>query len=132
MMNENERPKLLHRASHSSFSIYHSSFALVDYSITNHIQKGKTLMQDAIGLLETKGLVALVEATDAMAKAANVRNHQAHLDRRRIGDDRRARRRRQRAGGRRSRRSSRDQGRRADRQPHHSAPGEGLVAAYLS
>ncbi len=30
-------------------------------------------MQDAIGVLETKGLVALVEATDAMAKAANVR-----------------------------------------------------------
>jgi ethanolamine utilization protein EutM len=29
-------------------------------------------MQEAIGLLETKGLVALVEATDAMAKAANV------------------------------------------------------------
>ena len=29
-------------------------------------------MQDAIGLLETKGLVALVEATDVMAKAANV------------------------------------------------------------
>ena len=29
-------------------------------------------MQAAIGLVETKGLVALVEATDAMAKAANV------------------------------------------------------------
>lgn len=29
-------------------------------------------MQDALGLVETKGLVALVEATDAMAKAANV------------------------------------------------------------
>ena len=29
-------------------------------------------MKDAIGLVETKGLVALVEATDAMAKAANV------------------------------------------------------------
>ena len=29
-------------------------------------------MQDAIGLVETKGLVALVEAADAMAKAANV------------------------------------------------------------
>ena len=29
-------------------------------------------MNDAIGLLETKGLVALVEATDAMAKAASV------------------------------------------------------------
>jgi ethanolamine utilization protein EutM len=30
-------------------------------------------MQNAIGLIETKGLVALVEATDAMAKAANVK-----------------------------------------------------------
>jgi len=29
-------------------------------------------MQNAIGLIETKGLVSLVEATDAMAKAANV------------------------------------------------------------
>jgi ethanolamine utilization protein EutM len=30
------------------------------------------IMQAAIGLVETKGLIALVEATDAMAKAANV------------------------------------------------------------
>jgi ethanolamine utilization protein EutM len=29
-------------------------------------------MNTAIGLIETKGLIALVEATDAMAKAANV------------------------------------------------------------
>lgn len=29
-------------------------------------------MQSAIGLVETKGLLALVEATDAMVKAANV------------------------------------------------------------
>ncbi len=29
-------------------------------------------MNDAIGLIETKGLVALIEATDAMVKAANV------------------------------------------------------------
>jgi ethanolamine utilization protein EutM len=29
-------------------------------------------MQEAIGMIETKGLVALIEATDAMAKAANV------------------------------------------------------------
>lgn len=29
-------------------------------------------MQTAIGLIETKGLIGLVEATDAMAKAANV------------------------------------------------------------
>lgn len=30
-------------------------------------------MQSAVGLIETKGLVGLVEATDAMAKAANVK-----------------------------------------------------------
>ena len=30
-------------------------------------------MEQAIGLIETRGLVPLVEATDAMAKAANVR-----------------------------------------------------------
>jgi ethanolamine utilization protein EutM len=30
-------------------------------------------MQQAIGLIETKGLVPLIEATDAMAKAANVK-----------------------------------------------------------
>ena len=29
-------------------------------------------MTDAMGLIETKGLLALIEATDAMAKAANV------------------------------------------------------------
>lgn len=29
-------------------------------------------MKQAIGLLETKGLISLVEATDAMLKAANV------------------------------------------------------------
>ncbi len=30
-------------------------------------------MQSAIGLVETKGLLGLVQATDSMAKAANVR-----------------------------------------------------------
>jgi ethanolamine utilization protein EutM len=30
-------------------------------------------MQTAIGLIETRGLIALIEATDAMAKAANVK-----------------------------------------------------------
>ena len=30
-------------------------------------------MQNAIGLVETRGLIGLVEATDAMAKAANVK-----------------------------------------------------------
>ncbi len=30
-------------------------------------------MENALGLVETKGLVGLVEATDAMAKAANVK-----------------------------------------------------------
>jgi ethanolamine utilization protein EutM len=30
-------------------------------------------MHDAIGMIETRGLVPLIEATDAMAKAANVK-----------------------------------------------------------
>ena len=30
-------------------------------------------MQEALGLIETKGLVAAIEAADAMVKAANVR-----------------------------------------------------------
>jgi ethanolamine utilization protein EutM len=34
--------------------------------------KAKTMAQEAIGLIETRGLVALVEATDAMLKSANV------------------------------------------------------------
>jgi len=32
----------------------------------------RIIMSQAIGLIETKGLLALIEATDAMAKAANV------------------------------------------------------------
>jgi|694.fasta_scaffold01736_17 ethanolamine utilization protein EutM len=35
-------------------------------------RKIATNMQNAIGLIETKGLLALIEATDAMAKAASV------------------------------------------------------------
>ncbi|MCV5209376.1 BMC domain-containing protein, partial [Escherichia coli] len=31
-------------------------------------------MGDALGLIETKGLVACIEAADAMCKAANVRS----------------------------------------------------------
>jgi ethanolamine utilization protein EutM len=34
--------------------------------------KGKIAMHSALGFIETKGLVGLIEATDAMAKAANV------------------------------------------------------------
>jgi len=30
-------------------------------------------MQEALGMIETKGLVAMIEASDAMVKAANVR-----------------------------------------------------------
>jgi ethanolamine utilization protein EutM len=36
------------------------------------IESELNTMQQAIGLIETKGLLALIEATDAMAKAANV------------------------------------------------------------
>jgi ethanolamine utilization protein EutM len=42
-------------------------------SRTRKTQPEGQSMNTAIGLLETKGLVGLVEATDAMAKAANVK-----------------------------------------------------------
>src|SRR5271154_4806600 len=38
----------------------------------NHQPRIEAMAQQAIGLIETRGLVALVEATDAMLKAANV------------------------------------------------------------
>jgi ethanolamine utilization protein EutM len=41
-------------------------------NLVNDQLGGFQTMQDAIGLIETRGLVALVQATDAMAKAANV------------------------------------------------------------
>jgi ethanolamine utilization protein EutM len=48
-------------------------------SVSHRVDKVFSLLQQeqfmntAIGLLETKGLVGLIEATDAMAKAANVK-----------------------------------------------------------
>jgi ethanolamine utilization protein EutM len=38
----------------------------------NIIKGGKTMNKQAIGMLETRGLVTLVQATDAMLKSANV------------------------------------------------------------
>ena len=35
-------------------------------------QEGHTMSQEALGLVETKGLIGSVEAADAMVKAANV------------------------------------------------------------
>jgi ethanolamine utilization protein EutM len=34
--------------------------------------EGESIMGEALGLIETKGLVGLIEASDAMVKAANV------------------------------------------------------------
>jgi ethanolamine utilization protein EutM len=36
------------------------------------LQNGDHVMEHAIGMIETRGLVPLIEASDAMAKAANV------------------------------------------------------------
>ncbi len=83
-------------------------------------------MQDAIGLIETKGLVALVEATDAMAKAANVEIVKrvqiggglvTTVVRGDVGSVRAA----VEAGA-----NGRHAGRRTGRQPHHPAPGRRL------
>lgn len=35
-------------------------------------QGGNTIMREALGMIETRGLVAAIEAADAMVKAANV------------------------------------------------------------
>src|SRR6187401_1077063 len=40
--------------------------------LTLNINEQKHMSQPAIGMIETRGLVALVEGTDAMLKAANV------------------------------------------------------------
>ena len=80
-------------------------------------------MQAAIGLVETKGLVALVEATDAMAKAANVEivkrvSIGGGLVTTVVSGDVG-----QRAGGRRGRRRCRHASRRADLQPRDPPAG---------
>jgi microcompartment protein CcmL/EutN len=36
------------------------------------LMKGETYMNDALGMVETKGLVGAIEAADAMVKSANV------------------------------------------------------------
>ncbi len=39
---------------------------------TNVIKEEKKMSQEALGMIETRGLVAAIEAADAMLKAANV------------------------------------------------------------
>ena len=85
----------------------------------------------AIGLIETKGLVGLVEATDAMAKAANVQIVK------RIGiggalcHHHRPRRCRQRARGRRSGRQAAQQVGELVGSHVIPRPAEGLVEAFI-
>ena len=40
--------------------------------VTAHTRKDRIMASEALGLLECKGLVALIEGTDAMLKAASV------------------------------------------------------------
>ncbi len=40
--------------------------------IINNIKEDKKMAQEALGMVETRGLVAAIEAADAMVKAANV------------------------------------------------------------
>lgn len=44
----------------------------VNNSVSNNIKEEKKMVQQALGMVETRGLVAAVEAADAMLKAANV------------------------------------------------------------
>ena len=50
-----------------------TSEAKIDSKSNQQIIKGEiTMVQQALGMLETRGLVAAIEAADAMVKAANV------------------------------------------------------------
>ena len=40
--------------------------------IINNVKEEKKMAQEALGMIETRGLVAAIEAADAMVKAANV------------------------------------------------------------
>ncbi len=44
----------------------------VNNSVSKNIKEVKKMVQQALGMVETRGLVAAVEAADAMLKAANV------------------------------------------------------------
>jgi microcompartment protein CcmL/EutN len=41
-------------------------------SLAEQLKRRATMAQEALGMVETKGLVAMIEAADAMVKAANV------------------------------------------------------------
>ena len=46
--------------------------ASVETNITNNVKEEIKMAQEALGMVETRGLVAAIEAADAMVKAANV------------------------------------------------------------
>jgi microcompartment protein CcmL/EutN len=54
---------------HPPQSVRVPAFALAPDGVTS---RGHIMSQDALGLVETKGLIGSVEAADAMVKAANV------------------------------------------------------------
>ena len=83
-------------------------------------------MSEALGMIETKGYVGSVEASDAMVKAANVTPGQDHPDRRRI-DHRPVQgrcRQRQSRGGRRRRAAAGKVGELVVQPRHAASPGE--------
>ena len=46
--------------------------AKVETNITNNVKEEIKMAQEALGMVETRGLVAAIEAADAIVKAANV------------------------------------------------------------
>ena len=89
-------------------------------------------MQSAIGLIETKGFDRIGRSDRRDGQGGQRRDHQAGRDRRRPGDDRRARRRRQRARGGRGRRQAASQVGELVGSHVIPRPAEGLVDAYIS
>jgi ethanolamine utilization protein EutM len=48
------------------------TMATLQRSVSRGVGTGNGMIGEALGLIETKGLVGVIEATDAMLKAANV------------------------------------------------------------
>ncbi len=49
-----------------------TKLVLEETKIINNIKEEKKMSHEALGMIETRGLVAAIEAADAMVKAANV------------------------------------------------------------
>jgi hypothetical protein len=94
-------------------------------------EKQTTMSGDAIGLIETKGLIAQFEACGYHAESRQRQPGQTDSNRRGLCDDGHQRRRRFGASRRRCRRRRGVRGRRTRQRPRHPPPGTTLIESFL-